>query len=172
VSCESRLGKGSGLWARTQDVLGVAPEQIVHFGDNPVDDVEKARAQGVAAFAYAQRDAGLLEIKTTERRLRETVAAPVAPAPDEVPGTSGLYAMRGKVAARPDPATGREPYWRYGATVLGPVLSGFAQWVVREAARAGSAAWRASCARAPCWPSLSSAPRRPRGSTWRLSRPG
>ncbi len=136
VSCELGFGKGSGLWKRTEEVLGVVPERIVHFGDNPVDDVDKARSEGVVAVPFPQRDAALAEIKASERRLRETVARPQ---PLEFRNTiepSGLYAMRGKVAAQADEQA-RRPYWLYGATVLGPVLSGFAQWVAREAAWAG-----------------------------------
>ncbi|MEJ7894465.1 MAG: HAD family hydrolase [Solirubrobacteraceae bacterium] len=137
VSCDLGFGKGSGLWSRTREVLGVPPEQIVHFGDNPVDDVEKARAAGVTAVAFPQRDEALEQIKTAERRLRETVARPQ---PLEYRNTiepAGLYAMRGKVAAQADASPARRPYWLYGATILGPVLSGLAQWVAREAACAG-----------------------------------
>jgi len=140
VSCELGLGKGSGLWTRTEELLGVAPGRIVHFGDNPVDDVEKALAAGVVAVPFPQRDGALAEVAASERRLRDTVGRP---APLEWRNTvepAGLHAMRGKVAAQGDAtAMPRHAYWRYGATVLGPVLSGFAQWVARDAADAGMA---------------------------------
>src|SRR5205807_2170141 len=51
-------------------------------------------------------------------------------------GDHGLVAMRTKALARSDleavPATLR-PAWEYGATVLGPVLTGFAEWVHQRA---------------------------------------
>lgn len=137
VSCELGFGKSSGLWERTEEVLGVEAGRIVHFGDNPVDDVEKARARGVTAVAFPQRDAALARIKATERRLRETAARPQLLEYRNTLAPSGLYAMRGKIAARAQASQARRPYWLYGATVLGPVLSGFAQWVAREAAQAG-----------------------------------
>lgn len=136
ASCELGFGKGSGLWKRTEEMLGVVPERIVHFGDNPVDDVEKARAEGVVALLFAQRDEAPAAIKATEHRLRETVARPQSLELRNTIEPAGFAAMRGKVAAHAHEQA-RRPYWLYGATVLGPVLSGFAQWVAREAAWAG-----------------------------------
>ena len=137
VSCELGFGKGSGLWKRTQEVLGVPPERIVHFGDNPVDDVKKARKAGVTACYYPQRSEQLADIGTQELQLRRTVGRPQALEGREAVDPSGLYAMRGKIAGAAVRPAAVEPFWRYGATVLGPVLSGFAQWVAREAAQAG-----------------------------------
>ncbi len=137
VSCEMGFGKGSGLWDRAAEVFGVAPERIVHFGDNPVDDVDKALAAGVRACGFQQRDAPLADIKAAERRLRETVARPRPLEWRNTTDPAGLYAMRGKAIAQAEQPRSRLHYWRYGATVLGPVLSGFAQWVAREAAWAG-----------------------------------
>ncbi len=137
VSCEMGFGKGSGLWDKATEVFGVAPDRIVHFGDNPVDDVEKALAAGVRACGFEQRDAPLAEIKAAERRLRNTVGRPRPLEWRNTVDPAGLYAMRGKVIAQVEQSRSRYGYWRYGATVLGPVLSGFAQWVAREAAWAG-----------------------------------
>lgn len=137
VSCELGFGKGSGLWDRAAEVFGVAPDRIVHFGDNPVDDVEKAQAAGVRACGFEQRDAPLAEIKVAERRLRNTVGRSRPLEWRNTIDPAGLYAMRGKVIAQTEQPRGRQGYWRYGATVLGPVLSGFTQWVAREAAWAG-----------------------------------
>ncbi len=137
ISCELGFGKGSGLWERTEDVMGVRPDRIVHFGDNPKDDVERARKAGVIAIAFLQREEPLAAIKKDERRLRETAATPRALEHRDAASPTGLFAMRGKVAAKAATGLPREPYWRYGATVLGPILSGFAQWVAREAKHGG-----------------------------------
>ncbi len=137
VSSELGFGKGSGLWKRTEEVLGVPAQRIVHFGDNPVDDVVKARKEGVTAIYFSQRTERLAEIKAQERRLRQGVARPQALELRNATDPAGLRALRGKVAGGALQPEALEPFWRYGATVLGPVLSGFAQWVAREAAAAG-----------------------------------
>ncbi len=136
VSCELGVGKGSGLWGRTAEFFGVPAHRIVHFGDNPVDDVEKARACGVAAFCFSQRDESLAAIELQERRLRHSVGRP-QPLEWRSTDPTGLRALRGKVAGAAEHPRDLEPFWRYGATMLGPVLSGFAQWVAREATERG-----------------------------------
>lgn len=137
VSSELGFGKGSGLWKRTREVLGVAPERIVHFGDNPVDDVKKARKAGVTACYFPQRSEQLAKIAEQEIQLRATIGRPQALECRNITAPSGLHAMRGKIVGANSQPSAVEPFWRYGATVLGPVLSGFAQWVAREAAHAG-----------------------------------
>lgn len=137
VSSDLGFGKGSGLWERTEEVFGVAAEHIVHFGDNPVDDVEKPRACGVSAFYFAQRDESLAAIHLQERRLGKSIGRPQPLEGRNLVEPAGLQALRGKVAGAAERPRDLAPLWRYGATVLGPVLSGFAQWVAREAAEQG-----------------------------------
>lgn len=136
-SADLGFGKGSGLWKRTEEVLGVPADRIVHFGDNPVDDVKKATKAGVTACYFPQRDDALADVVGRERLLRETVARPGPAEARRSERPSGLQALRGKVVEGREAPRALEPYWRYGASVLGPVLSGFAQWVSREAAQAG-----------------------------------
>ena len=61
---------------------------------------------------------------------------------DPVHGDDGLAgaarqgpAPRARATRQPE---GLRPFWRFGAASLGPVLTGFAEWVQAEAARAGA----------------------------------
>jgi FMN phosphatase YigB (HAD superfamily) len=137
ASADLGFGKGSGLWDRTEEVLGVPATRIVHFGDNPIDDVKKAKKAGVTACYFPQRDDALSDVVTRERLLRGSIARPGPAEARHRDDPSGLQAVRGKVVEGREVPLAHEPYWRYGASVLGPVLSGFAQWVAREAAAAG-----------------------------------
>lgn len=133
-SCDFRTGKGGDLWPIVIDRLGARPEQILHLGDNKKDDVEGPSELGVRAVFYEQRPHEAEATLDAERRL--VSAADARPLPRGVPagGDFGLTALRGKVLGTAwDVPPGARPYWEYGASVLGPSLSGFASWVAREA---------------------------------------
>ncbi|MCW2986679.1 MAG: superfamily hydrolase-like protein [Conexibacter sp.] len=133
-SCDHRTGKGGDLWDIVLDELGVRPEQILHLGDNKRDDVQKPAKLGVRAVFYEQRPEESEDTLDAERRL--VAAADARPLPRGVPGGSdfGLTALRGKVlGARWDVPEGMYHYWEYGASVLGPAFTGFADWIAREA---------------------------------------
>jgi FMN phosphatase YigB (HAD superfamily) len=137
-SCDHRTGKGGDLWPIVIDALGVRPEQILHLGDNEQDDVERPSELGIRAVFYEQRPEESEATLAAERRL--VTPADARPLPRGVPagGDFGLTALRGKVLGTAwDVPTGMYPYWEYGASVLGPALSGFATWVAREARALG-----------------------------------
>jgi FMN phosphatase YigB (HAD superfamily) len=142
-SCDYRTGKGGKLWDIVPGELGVRPSQILHLGDNKRDDVEKPAKLGVRAVFYSQRPEESEDVLDAERRL--VAAADARPLPRGVPsgGDFGLTALRGKVlGARWDVPEGPFPYWEYGASVLGPAFTGFADWVAREARLLGFGAVR------------------------------
>jgi FMN phosphatase YigB (HAD superfamily) len=133
-SCDHRVGKGGGLWPLVIEDLGVRPEQILHIGDNPRDDIAVPGELGVRTVFYEQRPAEDALALETERRL--VAAADARPLPRGVPGGSdfGLTALRGKALGTGwDVPEGAGPFWRCGASVLGPTFSGFATWIAREA---------------------------------------
>jgi FMN phosphatase YigB (HAD superfamily) len=137
-SCDHRTGKGGDLWPIVIDRLGVRPEQILHLGDNEADDVEGPAKLGIRAVFYEQRPEESEATLDAERRL--VGPADARPLPRGVPsgGDFGLTALRGKVLGTAwDVPSGMYPYWEYGASVLGPALSGFATWVARQARALG-----------------------------------
>ena len=137
-SCDHRTGKGGDLWPIVIDRLGVAPSQILHLGDNEKDDIEGPSELGIRAVFYEQRPEEAEATLDAERRL--VSPADARPLPRGVPsgGDFGLTALRGKVLGTAwDVPAGMLPYWEYGASVLGPALSGFAIWTAREARALG-----------------------------------
>jgi FMN phosphatase YigB (HAD superfamily) len=139
VSCAHRLGKSGGLFEIALTELGVAPEQVVHLGDNEEADVRYPRELGIECHPFEQRPAALEAVMVAERR--HVPRGVVYSRDPHRPGvTPELTALRGKLAARTErealPAALR-PYWDHGALVHGPVLTGFAEWVQEQAAALG-----------------------------------
>ncbi len=127
TSCDERVSKrDGGLFAR---LLGrwpdLEPDAILHVGDNPRADVMRARAAGLRAVAH---DTGEDALRGTIRleQLRHGTPAPE------------LVSLRRLAVSLAAPIQDEERWWfTLGASVLGPLLSAFADWIVRDCARDG-----------------------------------
>ncbi len=143
VSSEHRLGKSGGLFEIALRELGVAPEQVVHMGDNEEADVEFPSRLGITCTPFERLPEPLAEVLAAERlqRTREPVRGRESPRGSGAAGVvTDLSSLRGKVAARESGAAlpaALQPYWHYGALVHGPVFTGFAEWVQERAAALG-----------------------------------
>ena len=128
-----RVGKGGGLWRVVLERLGCEAGQVLHLGDNHEADVAAPGRLGVRGVYFERRPAGLGETIRREDALPE---APLSP----FHGDYGLTALRAKVLHRTE-GTGQPealaPFWRFGATALGPPMAGFAEWIHERAAEAG-----------------------------------
>ncbi|MDP9408248.1 MAG: HAD hydrolase-like protein, partial [Actinomycetota bacterium] len=131
VSSAHGVGKGYGLFDVVLRELGVPPEAVVHVGDNVVADVETPRRLGLRTVLFERRPRALAEVVAREAPLG-------GPSPGRT--DAGLTALRAKVSHRAAvqalPAQAR-PFWQYGASTLGPVLTGFAEWVQQRAQEVG-----------------------------------
>ena len=132
------LAKANGLWQIVLDALGLHPEQLVHIGDDAVADVEVPAELGVRTVHYERFDERFRAVLDREREplgLDDPLGEHLDP--DE--GDHGITSLRAKTLLRADPRS-RTPVrdaWRFGASVLGPVLTGFAEWVAHDAHRSG-----------------------------------
>ena len=134
VSSTHGTGKGDGLLDIVLAELGVAPGELVHVGDNEAADVESPRRHGIRAVWFERRPKELARLLERERHYLDS--DDLGPA-----GDAGLTAIRGKVLHRRELAELPEelrPFWRYGATALGPALAGLAEWVHERTPPAGS----------------------------------
>ncbi|MFI0410758.1 HAD family hydrolase [Actinomadura sp. 3N508] len=130
--------KATGLWEIVLRDLGRSPEQVVHVGDHEIADHEVPSALRVRTVHYSRFDEPYLEVLKRERE-------PVAPFGDHAPdlddrhGDFGLTSLRAKAvrAGVPFTTSALDVAWRYGAGVLGPVLTGFAEWAAGKAHEAG-----------------------------------
>lgn len=127
TSSDHRRNKGGGLYDLVIAEAGGDPAAVVHVGDNHDADVAAARRAGITAVHRPRRAAHLDEALDRERFHLDT--------PVDVPhGDFGLAHLRSRVGARAEAIAGTHAdHWRYGATVLGPVLAGFGEWVQRRA---------------------------------------
>ncbi|GAA2156251.1 HAD family hydrolase [Actinomadura napierensis] len=131
--------KASGLWDIVLRDLGRSPEQIVHIGDNEVADDEVPAGLGVRTVRYRRLDEPYTQVLEREHE-------PLAPAGEHAPdlderhGDLGLTSLRAKTvhAGGPFATSALETAWRYGAGVLGPVLTGFAEWIAERAVENGT----------------------------------
>jgi FMN phosphatase YigB (HAD superfamily) len=136
ASSQYGIGKGSGLYGTLVRELGVDPGAVLHIGDNLAADVEHARANGIRAVHFDKFPGtlrGVLEDEGLCRRHHDRQEA--KPALDERSGDFGFTAMRSKTLSRIAGIrnSAADPYWRFGASVLGPVFVAFGEWIHRRA---------------------------------------
>jgi len=137
TSSDHRRNKSGGLFEVAVARLGVSPGQVVHVGDNPLADVEAPRRIGVQTFVFerlpkplpaiARREARFLPSRNEEQSEAATVSG--------VAATRARAVSRAEVASLPEPLQG---FWKYGASVLGPLFTGFAEWVHEHCRRTGT----------------------------------
>ncbi|MFE0020360.1 HAD family hydrolase [Amycolatopsis sp. NPDC059021] len=131
--------KASGLWEIVLRELGLGPEQLVHLGDNLLADHEVPAELGIRTVHYERVDEGYARVRERENEPRDPFG-PYAPFLDPEHGDFGITSLRAKTLQAELPAgTGAvRTAWRYGASIMGPVLTGFAEWVAFKAHQAGT----------------------------------
>ncbi len=108
--------------------------RLVHLGDHPEADLRGARQAGLQAVLYPKLTGHLVEV--LEREGTAPIHLTTDDGLDPRYGDFGLTAVRARVLNRADAADvpiGLARYWEAGATVFGPALAGFAEWVVQRA---------------------------------------
>ena len=130
VFASSALGaaKRTGrMFGAVSTALGVPPAAIAHTGDHPDSDFAVARAAGVRAELYT---AG------APTRYEAAMHAAAAAHPALLRSALAGCARAARLSA--DVSTPRDrALWTVGATVAGPLLCGFALWVLHQARLAG-----------------------------------
>lgn len=133
------LDKTNGLFEIVLNELGLSAEQVVHVGDNEVADIEVGAELGMRVVHYRRIDQPLSVVLAREGE-PEDPFGDYAPNLDDVHGDFGITSLRAKAlqASGADSESGTDVAWRYGAAVLGPVLTGFAEWVAWRAHEDGT----------------------------------
>lgn len=137
VSSEHGVSKAEGLLGVAATRLGFDPADCIHVGNSVDSDVNAAVAAGMATVHLAEHGALSLPAVTAEGWL------PAAGEPGDllhpIAGDSGLTAVRGRMSRRRPAEVGPADavYWDVGATLLGPVMTGFAEWVHERAGAMG-----------------------------------
>jgi FMN phosphatase YigB (HAD superfamily) len=136
------VDKGSGLWEIVLNDLGRSPGQVLHIGDNGFCDHETPSELGIRTVHYERIDE---RFAVTLDREGENIEpfGPYARYLDTDNGDFGLTSLRAKALQRGDAQPGSmiDTAWRYGASVLGPVLTGFAEWAASKAHAGSTVLW-------------------------------
>lgn len=125
VFCSSEHGvsKGDGLFRIVLDQLGAKPGEIFHVGDNRIADQIAPAALGISSAHFRQFD----EVAAQRLRLEAVAASMIdGRVRDDRPA---LQPHRPLISLRSE----KDPAHALGHDVLGPVLTGFAEWVRAEA---------------------------------------
>ncbi|MDG2534819.1 hydrolase [Sphingomonas sp. HITSZ_GF] len=130
VSSAYGEGKRDGLFDHVIEALGVAPDRILHIGDNRAADYDAAIEHGLHAVHLAQFDA-----ESASRLRMEAATARIL---DPLCGISRPIAQahRAAVAMR----TCNEPTYVLGHDIMGPAMATYAHWLKAEIDTASKAA--------------------------------
>ena len=133
-SADVGIGKENGLWQILPDRWGVSPSAIVHVGNNPVADVSAPYGAGVRAVYWSELPERLDGILLAEGCHTGANAKVRVPSVDD----RGLTALRGRAAFSASSADHEDQVaWETGSSVLGPVMTGYAEWVHQRTAELG-----------------------------------
>jgi len=126
VSCELRANKsGGGLFDRLTEILGLAPAEILHVGDDMRSDGIVPRSKGMTAVLVSETRLGYIEQRFLTYQ-RDT---------DGLSGRLGAAARLARLACAPN--SSQPALNEIGAGLLGSWLGCFALWIFDRAARAG-----------------------------------
>lgn len=122
VSHEHGCGKGDGLFDHVLAAMAVAPDAVLHVGDNRAADYEAAIAHGLNAVHLEQFDAA------SAARLRHEASAAVLIDAAARVTRPVMQPHRAQVSLR----TIDDPAYVLGHDVIGPAMHGFARWLKAE----------------------------------------
>lgn len=122
VSSQHRISKHAGLHRVLIEAAGVPPQRILHVGDNHAADVEGPSVFQVARYWLRKFPDEYADVVAAELPQVTGARAPCVLEHDR-----GLTALRGRTQHECD-----DPYERWGAGILGPVVAGFCDWVAER----------------------------------------
>ncbi len=140
TSSQRGKGKGAGLFDVVVSTLGVSAAGVLHLGDNDDADVAAPTRSGITPVHFDKFPNEFDTVLEREGLLREDDRSRPKPNLDPHEGDFGLTAVRSKALSRIEGdmfAASINPYWRFGASVLGPSFAAFAEWVHERTAQEG-----------------------------------
>lgn len=130
VSGERRTNKSTRMFDEITRQLGCASSEIFHVGDNERSDVEVPARKGVRTLHYFRETPYVSRVLDLETRHLSQTA--------QTHYDLGLRTLRSKALTSAMATAGDElRHFHYGAFVLGPLLTLFAEWVVRDCVNNG-----------------------------------
>ncbi len=122
TSCDEGVCKGTGnLFKRALEKARIAPEQVLHVGDNFLPDVLGARKAGVCACHYIQGSPRTVTILDRERVL---LGGQVT--------TFGAQSVRTMATRLQNGSEDQVFFGQMGALIMGPMLTRYAAWACEQ----------------------------------------
>jgi predicted HAD superfamily hydrolase len=122
LSCEEGLSKLRGLHQRLLERLRVEPGRVLHVGNDPIADIEGPGALGIERYWFRTIPDAFREILDIELPSTSSGRAALLAGDD-----GGLTSLRGRAMFH-----GKTEYEQWGIGVLGPVVTGYAEWVAQR----------------------------------------
>jgi predicted HAD superfamily hydrolase len=130
LSCEQRVSKRHGLFSLILDELKIAANCFLHIGDNYESDYVAAQQAGLQALYYPKKNEEFSQIHKQEWPVHDFKDR--SQLLDSEQGDFGLTFLRSKMSYHTELAQLKKQdafYWKYGAMILGPVITGFIHWI-------------------------------------------
>jgi FMN phosphatase YigB (HAD superfamily) len=127
TSSDRRRNKGGGLLEELIAEIGVPTARLAHIGDHPEADLIVARRVGARPVYLNRQPLEMQAITESEKRFSERRVTGFPERYDAGVGSIRAQLLRSFELDSLSPALAS--YWAWGATVLGPVLTGFAGWI-------------------------------------------
>jgi FMN phosphatase YigB (HAD superfamily) len=124
LSCEENLSKYRGLHRVLIERSGIAPARILHVGDDRRADIEGPGELQIERYWFRTLPDAYEGLPDLELPTTLSLRAPYLQHHD-----AGLTALRSRSMF-----CATDPYERWGAGVLGPVVAGFGDWVASRCA--------------------------------------
>lgn len=126
TSSTENVGKWNGeLFKLAMSRLNLQPHQMLHIGDNFNSDIEGAKSVGVKGIYYPRLDQESFTVLNRERNICSKKQA-----------AGSLETLR-LLGRRLSIGNADPLYFRYGAFLLGPVMTLYAAWAVDQYRRSG-----------------------------------
>lgn len=128
ISCEHGCSKQHGLFDIIVEDFSSAGK-ILHIGDNFEGDIKPAKLLGITTLYFLKFNHELEEVLDREWESKFHSKCDLL---DTSQGDFGLTSLRTKIVNHTDLTTiskSDQFFWKYGASVLGPILFGFIHWI-------------------------------------------
>lgn len=138
ISCEHGRGKRLGLFYVLLQESNITPQHILHIGDNEKSDCHAAAEANILSVYFSKGEKSLSEI--IEKEWPQENKGGRRQQLDPFQGDFGLTALRSKLVhndALKSMNKDEAFFWKYGATVLGPVMTGFTHWIYKRCKELG-----------------------------------
>jgi FMN phosphatase YigB (HAD superfamily) len=129
ASQEHGVSKGHGLFDVFLKMSGANPERVLHIGDNARSDVKGARERNIRTIYLSKHTHNFQKILDEEWSENSDNHFSMI---DPQEGDFGLSWLRGRIGFQAVPDPSFLPWYKWGLTIMGPLLTYFIDWAAER----------------------------------------